>query len=214
MGDRAVSHIGDYDELNSQLVTELVSSDVGRSVAFYQSLGFELGRRAERFATLRWGDRYLFVTAGQPATGGELPNIRIIVDDVDEEYRRVVARALVTDLRKPKPMVCATSRSLIRTTMGSASHKCSTGHPAKQSKALMSAFHPLRTCGGVVHSAYVLGVSPHVSLSTAVQAARADGLCICRGADNARTTIGQKYADSQSAIRVRMISTGALACLD
>lgn len=78
-------------------MTELVSSDVGKSVSFYERLGFSVARRTERFAALRWGDSYLFLTSGQPASGGELPNIRIIVNDVDQEHRKAVSRGLTTD---------------------------------------------------------------------------------------------------------------------
>lgn len=89
--------IGETDELIAQLVTELVSSDVATSARFYESLGFDVVRQTQTFSVLRWGSEYVFLSAGSPATGGELPNIRVIVPDVDETYRRVVDRALVTD---------------------------------------------------------------------------------------------------------------------
>lgn len=78
-------------------MTELVSSDVPTSTRFYESLGFALVRQTKTFAVLRWGSHYLFLSSGRPASGGELPNIRVVVADVDENYRRVADRTLVND---------------------------------------------------------------------------------------------------------------------
>lgn len=78
-------------------MTELVSSDVPTSTRFYESLGFDLVRQTKTFAVLRWGSHYLFLSNGRPATGGELPNIRVVVPDVDEHYRRVADGTLAND---------------------------------------------------------------------------------------------------------------------
>lgn len=95
--EESVLQTGESDELNAQLVTELVSTDVVASVAFYQSLGFTLKRQTRGFAVLQWGKHYLFLCGGRPAADGELPNIRVVVSDVDEKYRQVVGQGMATD---------------------------------------------------------------------------------------------------------------------
>lgn len=78
-------------------MTELIASDVAKSVRFYEQLGFDVARQTEGFAALRWGDSFLFLTAGDPASGGELPNIRIIVADAEREYQKATSIGLTAD---------------------------------------------------------------------------------------------------------------------
>ena len=52
--------IGTTSELSAQLVLEILVYDLGRSLEFYKELGFELERRTEKFAVVRWDD-HLFI---------------------------------------------------------------------------------------------------------------------------------------------------------
>lgn len=69
-----------------QLVLELFVRDLAVSLAFYSGLGFEVERKEEDLAALRWEERALLL---QHSTRlGERPprpfgNLRIMVDDVD-----------------------------------------------------------------------------------------------------------------------------------
>jgi catechol 2,3-dioxygenase-like lactoylglutathione lyase family enzyme len=60
--------------------------DLAPSLAFYEAFGFELERRTETFAVLRWNGSYLFLAEERerPASSSTaLANVRVIVQDVD-----------------------------------------------------------------------------------------------------------------------------------
>ncbi len=74
-----------------QLVLALHVRDLGKSSRFYRSLGFEVTRRDRNFMELRWEDTLLFLVElgdapDQPVQ--PLGNIRILVDNVDEQWER------------------------------------------------------------------------------------------------------------------------------
>lgn len=80
-----------FREINA---VTLVTSDMGRSLSFYQSLGFDVtyGGPTEEFSTLRCGRSFLNIQldpSWQPpdAVWGR---VIIWVADVDDMYRRVV----------------------------------------------------------------------------------------------------------------------------
>jgi predicted lactoylglutathione lyase len=45
--------IGSTSEFSAQLVLEILVHDLARSLAFYESIGFKLERRSEKFAVVR-----------------------------------------------------------------------------------------------------------------------------------------------------------------
>jgi len=88
-----------YVDSTEQLVTEIVVRDIGRSVGFYRSLGFELLRDGGDFVEPTWEDHRLFLaelSAFRNAPQAELAappqfpvaNVRVMVADVDECWRR------------------------------------------------------------------------------------------------------------------------------
>jgi len=86
------STIGSRTEFEAQLVVEVMVNDLGRSVAFYRSLGFNLERYAPPFASLRWDDSYLFLDeqkSVQARSHTPRANVRVMVDDVDQVRRLV-----------------------------------------------------------------------------------------------------------------------------
>ena len=78
-----------YVDSTEQLVVELYVRDIGRSVAFYERLGFRVLRREPDFAELGWEDSRLFVAevAGLPEPGPPVSNVRIMVADVDRYWQ-------------------------------------------------------------------------------------------------------------------------------
>jgi catechol 2,3-dioxygenase-like lactoylglutathione lyase family enzyme len=89
-----------YVDPTEQLVTEIVVRDIGRSVEFYERLGFELLRDGGDFVELTWEDHRLFLAelsafrdAPDAAPVAPLPfplaNVRVMVPDVDEYWKRV-----------------------------------------------------------------------------------------------------------------------------
>ena len=89
-----------YVDPTEQLVTEIVVRDIGRSVEFYGRLGFELLRDGGDFVELTWEDHRLFLAelsafrnASDAATVSPPPfplaNVRVMVPDVDEYWKRV-----------------------------------------------------------------------------------------------------------------------------
>lgn len=52
-------------------MTELIASDVANSVGFYEQTRFLRHQAGGTIRGLRWEDSLLFLTAGQPAIGGE-----------------------------------------------------------------------------------------------------------------------------------------------
>jgi catechol 2,3-dioxygenase-like lactoylglutathione lyase family enzyme len=73
----------------------LVTSDMARSIDFYQRLGFELlyGGADAEFTSFRVGPGYLNLQRGSlsPAGAGLWGRVIFYVDDVDAMYRRVGA---------------------------------------------------------------------------------------------------------------------------
>ena len=89
-----------YVDPTEQLVTEIVVRDIGRSVEFYGRLGFQLLRDGGDFVELTWEDHRLFLAElpafrdapdAAPVTPPPFPlaNVRVMVPDVDEYWKRV-----------------------------------------------------------------------------------------------------------------------------
>jgi catechol 2,3-dioxygenase-like lactoylglutathione lyase family enzyme len=89
-----------YVDPTEQLVTEIVVRDIGRSVEFYERLGFRLLRDGGDFVELTWEDHRLFLAElsafrdapdPAPVTPPPFPlaNVRVMVPDVDECWKRV-----------------------------------------------------------------------------------------------------------------------------
>jgi catechol 2,3-dioxygenase-like lactoylglutathione lyase family enzyme len=89
-----------YVDSTEQLVTEIVVRDIGRSVEFYERLGFQLLRDGGDFVELTWEDHRLFLAelsafrdapGAAPVTLSPFPlaNVRVMVPDVDECWKRV-----------------------------------------------------------------------------------------------------------------------------
>jgi catechol 2,3-dioxygenase-like lactoylglutathione lyase family enzyme len=72
-----------------------VCADLDRTVAFYEGLGFRLGKRDEKQATLYVNWFWILFSAADPAAGpveaGGGPVIQIKVDDIQQAYEEVVA---------------------------------------------------------------------------------------------------------------------------
>ncbi len=76
--------------------------DLDRSLPFYTALGFKLERRDGGFASLRWGDRRLFLdqcTDLPSLRGPARGNVRILTDDVDAVW--TVAETLGLRVERP-----------------------------------------------------------------------------------------------------------------
>jgi catechol 2,3-dioxygenase-like lactoylglutathione lyase family enzyme len=73
-----------------QLVVEVFVRDIGRSTAFYRSLGFELLRDAGTFVELTWEGSKLFLDerADLPVSTQPQANVRIMVADADSWWER------------------------------------------------------------------------------------------------------------------------------
>jgi catechol 2,3-dioxygenase-like lactoylglutathione lyase family enzyme len=89
-----------YVDPTEQLVTEIVVSDIRRSVEFYLRLGFELLRDGGDFVELTWEDHRFFLAelsafrdarGAVPAKTPPFPpaNIRVMVANVDEYWKLV-----------------------------------------------------------------------------------------------------------------------------
>jgi catechol 2,3-dioxygenase-like lactoylglutathione lyase family enzyme len=77
-----------YVAAERQLVVEVHVSDIERSLAFYERLGFERGRTEARFTVLTWEYCELFLAELAGGNGRETPqaNVRIMVPDVDRYW--------------------------------------------------------------------------------------------------------------------------------
>ena len=78
-----------YVDPTDQLVTEIFTRDIGRSVAFYRKLGFELLRDDGGFVELGWEGHCLFLSdelKEKMTADSGLPqgNIRVMVPNVDD----------------------------------------------------------------------------------------------------------------------------------
>lgn len=87
-----------YVDPREQLVTEIVVTDIRRSLAFYKQLGFELLRDGGEFMELTWEDHRLFlaelsafrgIQGATPTAPPPFPlaNVRVMVPNVDEYWR-------------------------------------------------------------------------------------------------------------------------------
>jgi catechol 2,3-dioxygenase-like lactoylglutathione lyase family enzyme len=79
-----------YVDSAEQLVVELFVRDLGRSVAFYRALGFDLLDAKATFASLTWEGHRLFLDQrddlpGAPTT--PVMNVRVMVPNVDRVWR-------------------------------------------------------------------------------------------------------------------------------
>jgi len=87
------SPVGSFEELTSQLVTELPVRSLAESLSFYRAAGFRLVRATASFGVLRWDDRYLFLTERADVGVGANPaNLRVIVGDVDGLFAQATQR--------------------------------------------------------------------------------------------------------------------------
>jgi len=86
--------MANYVDSSQQLVTEILVRDIGRSTAFYRSLGFELARDGGDFVELSWEGSFLYLAelsafpdsprSPAPSAPAFPPaNVRVMVPDVD-----------------------------------------------------------------------------------------------------------------------------------
>jgi len=81
-----------YVPPTEQLVVEIYVRDLPRSKAFYQQLGFDFLSEKKSFVTLVWEGHRLFLEEQKdlsPPADFPQANIRIMVADVDEKWKRV-----------------------------------------------------------------------------------------------------------------------------
>ena len=81
-----------YVPPTEQLVVEIYVRDLPHSKAFYLQLGFDLLREKKSFVTLGWEGHRLFLEERKdqsPPADYPQANVRIMVADVDEWWRRV-----------------------------------------------------------------------------------------------------------------------------
>jgi catechol 2,3-dioxygenase-like lactoylglutathione lyase family enzyme len=95
-----VSAVGEapYVDAREQLVVNLFVRDLGRSVAFYRRLGFELLGEQGRFAALAWEGHWLLLEERDRPPAPDAPpqgNVRVMVPDVDRYWQ------LATELGLP-----------------------------------------------------------------------------------------------------------------
>ena len=87
-----------YIDPTEQLVTEIVVSDIKRSMQFYRLLGFDLLRDGGDFVELTWEDHRLFLAEASAfreidyqssPTGQTFPvaNVRVMVPNVDHYWK-------------------------------------------------------------------------------------------------------------------------------
>ena len=84
----------DFNVMSEQLVVEIQVRHMGRAVAFYRGLGFQVVSEGDDFAALSWDGRHLFLDLRHDLPPvPEIPqaNLRIMVPDVDERWRLVSA---------------------------------------------------------------------------------------------------------------------------
>ena len=80
-----------YIDPTEQLVTEIFTRDISRSVAFYRKFGFELLREDDGFVELAWEGHRLFLSdeLKEKMTGeAGLPqgNVRVMVPNADDYW--------------------------------------------------------------------------------------------------------------------------------
>lgn len=90
-----------YVDSTEQLVTEILVSNIKRSVDFYQRLGFQLLRDGGDFVELTWEDHRLFlaelsafhdIPGARPAALPSFPvaNVRVMVANVDDYWKLAI----------------------------------------------------------------------------------------------------------------------------
>jgi catechol 2,3-dioxygenase-like lactoylglutathione lyase family enzyme len=80
-----------YVDSTQQLVVELSVRNLGRSLAFYEGLGFQVQRREASFAVVAWEDHQLFLSQDGLLMGplaAPIMNVRVMVPDVDRAWQR------------------------------------------------------------------------------------------------------------------------------
>ena len=84
-----------------QLVIELFVSDLQKSLAFYEQLGFERQRVDGNFAVLTWEGCELFLDQRSPEDlgGRSRGNVRVMVADVDRYW--TLARSMNAEVFAP-----------------------------------------------------------------------------------------------------------------
>jgi len=84
-----------YVPPTEQLVVEILVSDLDRSLAFYERLGFKRGEAHDRFASLTWEEHQIFLDErpgqGQAPASPPRANVRVMVRDVDAAWERAQA---------------------------------------------------------------------------------------------------------------------------
>jgi len=86
-----------YVEPTEQLVTEVLATDIKRSVDHYLRLGFRLLRDGDDFVVLAWEDHAFFIAQASalvhgssygraPRNFGATANVRVMVPDVDRRW--------------------------------------------------------------------------------------------------------------------------------
>jgi catechol 2,3-dioxygenase-like lactoylglutathione lyase family enzyme len=81
-----------FVEPAEQLIFEIYSRDLKKSIQFYSSLGFAIVREEPDFAELRWEDSRLYIEQSIDPTSGSSQlagNIRVMVPDVDRYWNTV-----------------------------------------------------------------------------------------------------------------------------
>jgi catechol 2,3-dioxygenase-like lactoylglutathione lyase family enzyme len=94
--EKGYTAVAGYVDPTEQLVTEIVVSEIARSVHFYRRLGFELLRDGGDFVELTWENHRLFLAepsafrndlAATTPPPFPLANVRVMVANVDEYWK-------------------------------------------------------------------------------------------------------------------------------
>ena len=89
---RSENNMTPYVPPTEQLVVEVYVRDLQRSKTFYLQLGFDLLSEKESFISLTWENHQLFLEERRdlpPLADSPQANMRIMVPDVDECWRRI-----------------------------------------------------------------------------------------------------------------------------
>src|SRR5205823_14124768 len=87
--DRGGSEVPPYVPATQQLVIEIFVRDIGRAVAFYRRLGFDVVEDKGGFVALAWENHQLFLDERPdlpPMLSEPVANVRIMVPDVDRYW--------------------------------------------------------------------------------------------------------------------------------
>ena len=84
-----------YVPPTSQLVVEILVSDLERALAFYERLGFKRAEMHDHFAALSWEEHQLFLEERpdlpKHTDNNPRANVRVMVRDVNAAWERVKA---------------------------------------------------------------------------------------------------------------------------